>query len=99
MQPESITEQKLQLGKEYPEKDETKIAEDIVQMLKDQMLRMYPPGSGKKQLRQVHPKIHGCVKAQFIVDPGLAPELKVGLFKEAKSYPVWIRLSNVETQL
>jgi hypothetical protein len=99
MQPESITEQKLQLGKEYPETNETKIAEDIVQMLKDQMLRMYPPGSGKKQLRQVHPKMNGCVKAQFIIDPDLPPELKVGLFKEAKSYPAWIRFSNGETKL
>jgi hypothetical protein len=94
---EPSTKPELILGKEYPGENEIEVAEDLVKMLQEQMLRMYPKGT--KQLRQVHPKMHGCVKAQFTVDPNLPPELKVGLFKEAKSYPAWIRFSNGETHL
>jgi hypothetical protein len=62
------------------------------------MLRVYPPGpNGKRQLRQIHPKMNGCVKAEFIIEKDIAPELKVGLFKEQKSYPAWIRFSNGKT--
>ena len=38
MQPASATEQKLQLGKEYPGEKEIDIAEEIIKLLKDQML-------------------------------------------------------------
>ena len=96
MQSESTPAQ-LQLGKEYPANDEFKIAEDIVKLLKDQMLRTYPPGKAM-QKRQVHTKITGCVKAEFII-PELPGELRVGLFREAKSYPAWIRFSNGETHV
>lgn len=98
MQPASATEQKLQLGKEYPAPNEVKIAQNIVKLLKDEMLRTYPPGpDGKRQLRQIHPKMNGCVKAEFIIEKNLASELRVGLFKEQKSYPAWIRFSNGKT--
>lgn len=98
MQSEVATEQPLKLGKEYPGPNEIKVVNTIVKMLKAQMLRMYPPGKAL-QLRQVHTKINGCVKAEFIVRPDLSPELSVGLFKEAKSYPAWIRFSNGSTHL
>lgn len=84
-------------GHEYPVKDEDKVAYKIVTLLQNQMLRFYETGK-TKQLRQIHPKMNGCVKAEFIVDPGLPAELKVGLFKEAKSFPAWIRFSNGETK-
>lgn len=89
----------LLIGREYPGKDEEKIAMEMVKMMQDQMLRIYPPGSGKKQLRQVHAKTYGCVKAEFVIEPDLSPELKVGLFKEAKSFPAWIRFSGGDTHL
>jgi hypothetical protein len=86
-------------GREYPTKDEEKVAADIVKLLQDEMLRMYPfPTTGKKQLRQIHPKMNGCVKAEFIIEPNLPAELKVGLFKEPKSFPAWVRLSNGRTK-
>jgi hypothetical protein len=89
----------LQLGKEYPAKDEHEIAERIVKLLKDEMLRLYPPGpDGKRQLRQIHPKLNGCVKAEFIVEKDLPQELRVGIFKEQKSYPAWLRFSNGKTK-
>ena len=85
-------------GKEYPAEGEEKVAAYITDLLKDQMLRMYPPGpDGKRQLRQIHPKLNGCVKAEFIIEPNLNENLRVGLFKEAKSFPAWIRFSNGKT--
>jgi Catalase len=87
----------LELGKEYPGPDEDKIANKLIDLLQDQMRRMYPPG--KTQLRQVHAKMNGCAKAEFTVNADIRPELKVGIFKEAKSYPAWIRFSNGETHI
>lgn len=89
----------LEPGREYPGKDEEKIAMEMVKLLQDEMLRFYPPGSGKKQLRQVHAKMYGCVKAEFVVDPNLPDEYKMGLFKDAKSFPAWIRFSGGDTHL
>jgi hypothetical protein len=87
----------LLLGSEYPEKDEGKIAGKIVKLLQDQVLRLYAKNK-EKQLRQIHPKMNGCVKAEFIIERDLPEELKVGLFKEAKSFPAWIRFSNGDTK-
>lgn len=44
--------------------------------------------------RDAHAKMHGVVKAEFIIEPNLPEELQIGLFKEAKTYPAWIRFSN-----
>ena len=87
----------LELGTEYTKEGEFKIPEYIVKILKDEMLRTYPPGpDGNRQLRQIHPKMNGCVKAEFIVHD-LRPELKIGIFKEPKTYPAWLRFSNGKT--
>lgn len=83
-------------GHEYPEKDEDIIAGKIVKLLEDQMLRTY--ANKTKQLRQIHPKMNGFVKAEFIIENDLPEELKVGIFKEARSYPSWIRFSNGDTK-
>lgn len=98
MQTEVVTEQPLKLGREYPGPNEIKVVNTIVKMLKAEMIRLYPPGKAL-QRRQVHAKINGCVKAEFIVSPDLPDDLKVGLFKEAKSYPAWIRFSNGNTRI
>lgn len=84
-----------QLGKEYPEPGEKAIIEGMVKELKDQVDRMY---RGKKMLRQVHTKMHGCVKALFTVEADLPEELKVGVFKEPKTYQSWVRMSNASTR-
>ncbi len=83
-------------GKEYPQKDEEETAYAIVKLLQGQMLRMYE--NKAKQKRQIHPKMNGCVKAEFIIEKNLPEELKVGLFKEEKSFPAWIRFSNGNTK-
>lgn len=87
----------LQIGREYPADNEVQIADDIVKLLQDQMRRFYEDGKST-QLRQIHPKMNGCVKAKFIINPNLDENLRVGLFKEAKTYPAWIRFSNGETK-
>lgn len=94
---ENPAENVLLPGREYPQPDERQVAEDIVKLLQDQMLRFYD-AKRTKQLRQIHPKMNGCVKAQFIVGPNIADELKVGLFKTPATYPAWIRLSNGNTK-
>ncbi|MBM4201874.1 MAG: catalase family protein [Gammaproteobacteria bacterium] len=45
--------------------------------------------------RGVHPKDHGCVKAQLTVDADLPERLRVGVFaKPGKQYDAWVRFSN-----
>ena len=44
--------------------------------------------------RGQHPKHHGCVRAEFIVERDLPDAYRVGLFEEPKTYPAWIRFSN-----
>ena len=44
--------------------------------------------------RDQHPKHHGCVRAEFTVLADLPENLRVGLFREPKTYPAWIRFSN-----
>jgi catalase len=46
-------------------------------------------------LRGVHPKSHGCVKAQFVVNKEIDEKYRVGLFATpGKKFDAWIRYSN-----
>ncbi|MDZ8185851.1 MAG: catalase family protein [Nostoc sp. ChiSLP02] len=45
-------------------------------------------------LRQIHSKSHGLLWAEFIIEPNLPENLKVGLFKTPQTYPAWIRFSS-----
>ncbi len=44
--------------------------------------------------RDQHPKHHGCVRAEFRVLDDLPDASRVGLFREPRAYPAWIRFSN-----
>ncbi len=44
--------------------------------------------------RDAHAKAHGCVQASLKVEEGLAPEYRVGVFAQERTYPAWVRLSN-----
>lgn len=44
--------------------------------------------------RGQHPKHHGCVRAEFAVEADLPPEYHVGLFREPRTFPAWVRFSN-----
>jgi hypothetical protein len=84
------------IGHEYVTADEDSIASQMVNEFEAQVTRMY---KDKKMLRQVHTKMHGCVKATFAVEKNLPEELKVGVFGgEPKNYHAWVRFSNGNTQ-
>ncbi len=83
-----------QPGKEYPEPGEEAIILEMIGEMESQLTALYP---NTKMLRQVHTKMHGCVRAEFSVLPDLANELRVGIFKTAATYPAWIRFSNANT--
>ncbi|MBS1993325.1 MAG: catalase family protein [Cyanobacteria bacterium SZAS LIN-3] len=44
--------------------------------------------------RDAHPKSHGLVRAEFIVEANLPAAYRVGVFSEARTFPAWIRYSN-----
>ncbi len=48
-------------------------------------------------LRQVHPKSHGLVWGEFIVEDNIPKSLQVGVFTKTRTYPIWLRLSNGST--
>jgi catalase len=88
--------QGLLIGHEYPPEEETLYTNKMIEDMKAQLLRLYPEG---KTLRQAHPKMHGLVKAEFIIEKNLAPELRVGVFKEEKTFDCWIRFSSSSTKV
>lgn len=81
-------------GREYPAQNEESIIGEMIAEMENQLTRLYPDS---KTLRQVHTKMHGCVKGAFTVLPDLPKELRVGIFKEAVTYPAWLRFSNAST--
>jgi hypothetical protein len=83
------------LGHEYVTDDEDKITYKLIQEFEAQVSRMY---KDKKMLRQVHTKMHGCVKATFAIEKDLPSELKVGVFAVEKDYHAWVRFSNGNTK-
>ena len=81
----------LEQGKEYFLPDEERVVKEMVREMIEELDRIY---TDTKMLRQVHTKMHGCVKAEFTVDGDIPEAYKVGVFKEAKTFPAWIRFSN-----
>ncbi|GAB4175633.1 MAG: catalase family protein [Coleofasciculaceae cyanobacterium] len=88
--PNIMAEAPLELGKEYPPQEEEALIEQILTISKLSMQhKPHPP-----MLRDQHPKSHGCVQGEFIVEEDIPETMKVGVFKESKTYPIWIRFSN-----
>lgn len=82
----------MELNKEYKEKDE----EAVIQTLVDEFIHVFSivnPIGRCPALRVTHSKTLACVRGEFIIEPNLPPELQVGLFKTARSFPAWIRFS------
>lgn len=77
--------------------NETQSIAQIVSAFRARYLKDNQPGKGLAR-RAVHAKSHGCVLGRFTVEPDLPPELKVGVFGSAQSYPVWLRYSNGATK-
>lgn len=83
-------------GREYPIANEQVYIDRMIKDLQSQLKKLYPDG---KILRQAHPKMHGCVKAEFTVLDNLEDDLKVGIFKEPRTYEAYIRFSNANTEI
>jgi len=63
----------------------------IVQMIDESVRAEAKNGLAR---RGAHAKAHGCVQAEFRVLDKLPAEVRVGIFREAHTYPAWIRYSN-----
>ncbi|MCU1262385.1 MAG: hypothetical protein JWO80_5270 [Bryobacterales bacterium] len=93
--PEPAQEQapaELEIGKEYPPP-----GEDIATtQLRQLHLKVHhvQPGANR---RGEHPKGHGGVWATFRVERDIPPGLRVGLFKEPRSFTALVRYSNGRT--
>lgn len=83
--------QTLELNTEYPEADEQEVTEKLIVLLKRVIEGRYLTGV---TFRDVHVKGHAGVRAEFVVEPNLPEEFRVGVFKEPRTYPAWIRFSN-----
>jgi len=70
---------------------ESNYIEDLLERLKTKIIA---DNAGGIMRRDAHAKMHGVVKAEFIIEPNLPEALQIGLFKEPKTYPAWIRFSN-----
>ncbi|MBL0387450.1 catalase family protein [Tumebacillus sp. ITR2] len=63
----------------------------IIAALQKKMKKDYASGSVK---RDAHPKNLGLLQAEFTVENNLPDHLRVGIFKEVRTYQAWIRFSN-----
>ena len=95
------TKTPLKLATEYPALDELQDTQETIEFLKTKMEEAYSPNALR---RDAHPKHHGVIKAEFIIEENLAEELQVGIFKQGlsrpnRSFPAWIRFSNASNKV
>lgn len=79
------------LAQEIIPADEIACTRDLAARLQAKIVHDNPTGIMR---RDAHPKMHGVVKAEFIVEPNLPPELQIGVFSQPHTYQAWIRFSN-----
>lgn len=71
--------------------EEEKDIQDLLEDMKDFLEKEYPDGNIR---RNFHPKMHGLLKGSLTIHPDIPEALRKGIFREAKSYETWVRLSN-----
>jgi hypothetical protein len=81
----------LQPDTEYPEGDEAALVDRLIELLKKMIEKDYLTGT---TYRDTHAKGHAAVTGEFIVNPDLPEDLRVGLFAKPRTYPCWIRFAN-----
>lgn len=62
----------------------------LIKLLRTKMQKENPD----RMRRDAHPKQHGLVKAEFIVEAQLPRVLQHGVFQPGKHYEAWVRFSN-----
>ncbi len=79
------------LAQEYHAPGEAACIQDLEERLKAKVIKDESNGIMR---RDAHAKMHGVVKAEFIIQPNLPEHMQVGIFKEPKTYQAWARFSN-----
>jgi hypothetical protein len=64
--------------------------DSIIASFEQQMKSLWKPGAFE---RGGNTKTHGIVRGEFIVRDNLPPELRRGIYAEARTYPAWVRFS------
>lgn len=77
-----------------PQENLEDIARELGQLFRGAIQQSDGQGRKKFYRRPVFAKTHGCVTADFIVNPHLQEDYKVGIFGAKPSYKAWIRFSN-----
>jgi hypothetical protein len=74
--------------------DEAAVIAECIAFLEAVSRRRHPAGP----LRRFNQGRHtACVSAEFTVSPDLAPDLRVGLFAEPRTYPAFVRFANASS--
>ena len=73
--------------------NEAQLAE-LIAAVNSAGIHLRDQGGRRMALRNVHPRAHGCVRADFRVEEHLPPGLAQGVLVPGKQYPAWIRFSN-----
>ncbi len=81
----------FEVAREYPPPGEQAHIDSLIRELRAKMTREYEQ---KRILRDAHPKMHGCVQAEFRVEQGLPEDLAVGILATPRTFPAWVRFSN-----
>jgi hypothetical protein len=68
--------------------------EEATKTLTAMMIGALKAQPGPTMRRDQHPKHHGCVRATFTVVEGLPEDLRVGVFREPRTYHALLRFSN-----
>lgn len=76
--------------------DEERLIKGMEIILQEKMSKDYPAGITR---RDAHPNTLACLQAEFIVEPNIPAELKVGIFAFPKTYPAWIRISSASGKI
>ena len=82
-----------ELYKEYPDPADEGILKKLIPLITDTIGKSWSSGL---TYRDTHAKGHAAVRAEFIIDAGLSPDLAIGLFATPKTYPAWVRFSNLD---
>ncbi len=69
---------------------------EMTDILRRKMERDYAKGETK---RDAHPKTVGLLRAQFVIEADLPAELRVGIFKKARSFECYVRTSNASGKI
>jgi hypothetical protein len=81
----------LLLNTEYPEPGEEELAAKIAAILRRILEGRFLQGL---TYRLPNTKTHAAVRGEFTVDSDLPENLRIGVFREPRTYPTWMRFSS-----